>query len=407
MTTTTNFGITLLEASQAQKEITINQALNVLDAAVLGSVVDKDLATPPTSPATNALYIVAGSPTGAWAGKAGCLAYFNQVWNFITPTNGARTWVRDESLYYQFNGTSWAASGGGGGGSGGGSGDMLKATYDAANISQQVVGTSATQTLTNKTINGASNALTVRLANDVTGALPVANGGSGQTSYTDGQILIGNSTGNTLSKATLTAGAGISITNGAGAITITATGGGSGGGSGDMLKATYDAANIAQQVVGTTATQTITNKTINGASNALTVRLANDVTGTLPVANGGTGDTGTAWTSYSPTLSANTGTFTNAAASGRYKTIGKTVFIQVTITIVTNGSAAINTVVSLPKQAAAANFVLAGREGNMTGQMISGVIFANSNYIIFSRYDNAYMGGNGYLCILSGVYESV
>jgi len=45
-------------------------------------------------------------------------------------------------------------------------------------------------------------------------------GGTGQSTYTDGQLLIGNSTGNTLSKSTLTAGTGISITNGAGAITI-------------------------------------------------------------------------------------------------------------------------------------------------------------------------------------------
>lgn len=39
------------------------------------------------------------------------------------------------------------------------------------------------------------------------------------------------------------------------------------------------------------ATGTLTNKTINGANNTLTVRLANDVSGTLPVANGGTGIT--------------------------------------------------------------------------------------------------------------------
>jgi hypothetical protein len=55
--------------------------------------------------------------------------------------------------------------------------------------------------------------------------VPVSAGGTGQTSYTDGQLLIGNSTGNTLTKATLTAGSGVSITNGAGAITISATGG--------------------------------------------------------------------------------------------------------------------------------------------------------------------------------------
>ena len=55
------------------------------------------------------------------------------------------------------------------------------------------------------------------------GTLPVAAGGTGQTSYTDGQLLIGNSTGNTLTKASLTAGTGISITPGNGSISIAST----------------------------------------------------------------------------------------------------------------------------------------------------------------------------------------
>ena len=80
-----------------------------------------------------------------------------------------------------------------------------------------LVGRDTTDTLTNKTIAFGSNTFS--------GALPVVNGGTGQTSYTDGQLLIGNTTGNTLTKATLTAGANITITNGSGAITIASTGG--------------------------------------------------------------------------------------------------------------------------------------------------------------------------------------
>jgi trimeric autotransporter adhesin len=67
-----------------------------------------------------------------------------------------------------------------------------------------------------------------------TGTLGVDQGGTGQTSYTNGQLLIGNTTGNTLAKATLTAGTNITITNGAGTITIDAAGGG-GGGTGSNL----------------------------------------------------------------------------------------------------------------------------------------------------------------------------
>jgi len=54
----------------------------------------------------------------------------------------------------------------------------------------------------------------------------VDQGGTGQTSYTNGQLLIGNTTGNTLTKATLTAGSNITITEGAGSISIAATSGG-------------------------------------------------------------------------------------------------------------------------------------------------------------------------------------
>ena len=48
--------------------------------------------------------------------------------------------------------------------------------------------------------------------------LPVASGGTGQSTFTNGQLLIGNTTGNTLNKATLTAGSNITITNGAGTL---------------------------------------------------------------------------------------------------------------------------------------------------------------------------------------------
>jgi hypothetical protein len=55
----------------------------------------------------------------------------------------------------------------------------------------------------------------------ITGTVPVPKGGTGQTSYTDGQLLIGNTTGNTLTKATLTGTANrLTVTNGSGSITL-------------------------------------------------------------------------------------------------------------------------------------------------------------------------------------------
>jgi len=81
-------------------------------------------------------------------------------------------------------------------------------------------------TLTGYVKGAGTSALTASAAipvADLTGTLPVANGGTGQTSYTDGQLLIGNTGTGGVTKATLTQGAGISITNGGGSITIAAT----------------------------------------------------------------------------------------------------------------------------------------------------------------------------------------
>jgi hypothetical protein len=71
-------------------------------------------------------------------------------------------------------------------------------------------------------------------AGQITGTLNTGNGGTGVTSYSSGQLLIGNSVGS-LTPATLTQGSGISISNGNGSITISATGGGGGGGLQNVL----------------------------------------------------------------------------------------------------------------------------------------------------------------------------
>lgn len=58
-------------------------------------------------------------------------------------------------------------------------------------------------------------------ATDVSGTLAVANGGTGQSTYVDGELLIGNTTGNTLTKATLTGTTNqVAVTNGAGSIAL-------------------------------------------------------------------------------------------------------------------------------------------------------------------------------------------
>lgn len=110
MATTNHLGITLVDASQSQKEVTVNTALTRIDALLNTGAKSRVTNTPPGSPASGDLYIVGASPTGAWAGQAYQLAYFDQVWKFIAPGMGIILWVNDESLSYTFNGTAWVAN---------------------------------------------------------------------------------------------------------------------------------------------------------------------------------------------------------------------------------------------------------------------------------------------------------
>jgi hypothetical protein len=112
--------------------------------------------------------------------------------------------------------------------------------------------------------------------------IAVNKGGTGQTSYTNGQLLIGNSTGNTLSKATLTAGSNVTITNGGGSITIAAT----------DTNTTYTAGDGLDLTGTTFALDLKANGGLVIESTELALNLgASSITGTLALAKGGTGAT--------------------------------------------------------------------------------------------------------------------
>src|SRR3954454_11831150 len=83
MSVTPNLALPLIAAAQAQKHVTHNEALLAIDALVHCAVKDKHLAAPPAAPAEGDRYIVAASPTGAWSGKAGMIAAWQDgVWRF-------------------------------------------------------------------------------------------------------------------------------------------------------------------------------------------------------------------------------------------------------------------------------------------------------------------------------------
>lgn len=118
MTDTPNLNLPYLLAAQAQKHVTHNDALRGLDCVVQLMVLDRDLATPPVVPAEGDRYIVAASPTGAWAGQTNKIAAFQDAaWMFYAPVEGWLAWVSDENDLVVFEGAGWASvsSGGGGG----------------------------------------------------------------------------------------------------------------------------------------------------------------------------------------------------------------------------------------------------------------------------------------------------
>lgn len=130
MDQTPNLQLSYILPAQAQKHVTHNEAIRALDALVQLSALDRDLATPPASPADGARYIVAASPTGAWAGHSSHVAAFQDgAWAFMTPRTGWLAWVADESALVVFSGASWIAAASGSGGVGNLDGGQAATTY--------------------------------------------------------------------------------------------------------------------------------------------------------------------------------------------------------------------------------------------------------------------------------------
>lgn len=104
MANTDNLSMPQIAAAQAQKHVTHNEALKVLDAVVMLSIIDKDLTAPPGSPAAGDRYIVGASATGAWSGQDGNLAaYQDSAWEFYAPQEGWMAWVEDEQACYRYD----------------------------------------------------------------------------------------------------------------------------------------------------------------------------------------------------------------------------------------------------------------------------------------------------------------
>lgn len=104
-------------------DVDFRKFLRAIDVLLQGAVLSKTLTAPPGSPVNGDRYIIAASPTGAWAGQAKAITVWTTdnpaspsgVWEFYTPQTG---WmvanIADSTVYVYLSGA-WTALAGGGG----------------------------------------------------------------------------------------------------------------------------------------------------------------------------------------------------------------------------------------------------------------------------------------------------
>lgn len=91
--TSPRLGLPYLQPAQAQKHVTHNEALQLLDAAVHLRIQGFGATVPPAAPAAGDVYDLAPGATGAWAGQGGRLALWDGTgWQFLQPAEGWVAW---------------------------------------------------------------------------------------------------------------------------------------------------------------------------------------------------------------------------------------------------------------------------------------------------------------------------
>ncbi len=108
-----NLNLPLIAPSQAQKHVTHNEALRLLDTLTHLAVLSETRALPPSDSSAGARYLIAAGAQGAWAGQDGKIASYEQGgWLFHAPRPGWRLFVIETGLFKIFDGTRWQVLGG-------------------------------------------------------------------------------------------------------------------------------------------------------------------------------------------------------------------------------------------------------------------------------------------------------
>lgn len=110
MTKTPQLDLPLIAPAQAQKHVTHNDALQMLDALIHLAVIADDLQSPPDSPQPGDRYIVAPSAVGDWIGRDHDIAMWEDAaWRFYAPRIGWRVWLGSAKKLLVWDGAVWFA----------------------------------------------------------------------------------------------------------------------------------------------------------------------------------------------------------------------------------------------------------------------------------------------------------
>jgi hypothetical protein len=288
----------------------------------------------------------------------------------------------------------------------------------------------ASNTFTKRTLTGTANEITVTNGDGAAGAptlsLPTALTFTGKT-VTGGSFLSA-----TYNKVTITApatGSTLTIADGK-TVTHNATttfAGNDGktltvnnsmtlsGTDGTTMTFPTTSATLARTDAGNTFTghQTIEGVTSTGATGSGNLVFATSPALTTPslgvatatTLNGVTIDNN-AWSTYTPVVTAGAGTFTTTVPTGRFKTIGKIVHVQIQVAVTTVGTASTTLIATLPSTAVTgATYVLSGAETIATGKAVKGFIASGASSVVCTFYDNTFPGASGNTVVLTGIYE--